>query len=191
VSHSEPTSAADAAGNGETGMCFEDFEPGRIYRHRYGRTLTQHDNVAFSLLTLGLNQVHFNDDYAKRTPFGRAIMPSPLTLAVVTGMSAIDFGQNTMANLGWDSVTLPRPVFNGDTIYARSKVIDARVSKSRPNAGIVELATEGYNQDGEVVISFRRKLMVYRRGHAPAGQQPEVKADPGSAFADEPAAPAG
>lgn len=164
------------------GMCFEDFEVGHVYNHRYGRTLTQHDNVAFSLLTLGLNQVHFNDDYAARTPFGRAIMPSPLTLAVVTGMSATDFGQNTMANLGWDSVTLPRPVFNGDTIYARSKVLETRVSKSRPNAGIVQVATEGYNQDGAVVINFRRKLMVYRRGHAPATTQPEVKPDATSDF---------
>jgi acyl dehydratase len=165
-----------------TNPCFEDFEIGRVYRHRYGRTLTQSDNVAFSLLTLGLNQVHFNDDYAKHTPFGRAIMPSPLTLAVVTGMSAIDFGQNTMANLGWDAVTLPRPVFNGDTIYARSKVLDKRESKSRPTSGIVELATEGFNQDGATVIAFRRKLMVYRRGHTPASIQPEAKPDPGSPF---------
>lgn len=164
------------------GMCFEDFEVGRVYAHRYGRTLTQHDNIAFSLLTLGLNQVHFNDDYAARTPFGRAIMPSPLTLAVVTGMSAIDFGQNTMANLGWDQVTLPRPVFNGDTIYARSKVLDKRESRSRSNAGIVQLATEGFNQDGAVVITFRRKMMVYRRGHAPSAAQPEVKPDPDSVF---------
>ena len=164
------------------GMCYEDFEVGRVYKHRYGRTLTQADNIAFSLMSMGLNQVHFNDDYAAHTPFGRAIMPSPFTLAVVTGLSATDFGQNTMANLGWDEVRLPRPVCNGDTIYARSKVLDMRTSKSRPNAGIVEVATEGYNQNGEVVITFRRKLMVYRRGHAPSTQQPEVKPDPGSAF---------
>lgn len=159
----------------EIGMCFEDFEIGRVYRHAFGRTLTDTDNAWFSLLTLGMNQVHFNDDYAKRTPYGKPIIPSPLTLAIITGISAIDFGQNTMANLGWTDVTLPRPVFAGDTLYARSKVISARESKSRLYAGIVEIVTEGFNQDGHVIMTFGRKLMVYRRGHAPASYLPEVK----------------
>lgn len=159
----------------EQGLCYEDFEVGRIYRHRFGRTLTETDNSWFCLLTLGMNQVHFNDDYARHTPYGKPIIPSPLTLAVVTGLSTLDFGQNTMANLGWDKVALPRPVFNGDTIYARSKVTAVRASKKRPNVGIVELQTEGYNQDGEVVMTFERKIMVYRRGHTPGAHSPEVK----------------
>lgn len=157
------------------GLCFEDFAAGQIYKHRFGRTLTATDNSWFCLLTLGMNQVHFNDDYAARTPFGKAIMPSPLTLAVVTGLSTLDFGPNTMANLGWNEVTLPRPVFADDTIYARSKIIAARGSRSRPNVGIVEIQTEGFNQDGEIVMTFTRKIMVYRRGHTPAAHQPEVK----------------
>jgi acyl dehydratase len=173
----------DATNNGDTGLCYEDFEVGRIYNHRFGRTLTQHDNVAFSLLTLGLNQVHFNDDYASRTPYGKAIMPSPLTLAVVTGISAVDFGQNTMANLGWQDVTMPRPVCAGDTIYARSKVTEMRASKSRPTTGIIQVVTEGYNQDGEIVMTFGRRFMVYRRGHAPASYLPKVKETPDSAIA--------
>ena len=139
-------------------MCFEDFVVGRIYRHRFGRTLTETDNSWFCLLTLGMNQVHFNADYARHTPYGKPIIPSPLTLAVVTGLSTLDFGQNTMANLGWDKVALPHPVINGDTIYARSKVTAVRASKKRPNVGIVELKSEGYNQDGNVVITFDRKI---------------------------------
>lgn len=158
------------------GLCFEDFTVGRVFSHPFGRTLSDTDNSWFCLLTLGMNQVHFNDDYASRTPFGKAIMPSPLTLAVITGLSTLDFGRNTMANLGWDNVKLPKPVFAGDTLYARSKILEARESRSRPNVGIVEVVTEGFNQDGEVVITFGRKLMVYRRGHTPGTHFPEVKA---------------
>lgn len=157
------------------GMCYEDFEVGRIYRHRFGRTITEPDNVWFSLLTLGLNQVHFNYDYAARTPFGKPIVASPFTLAVITGISATDFGQNTVANLGWSEIALPHPVVAGDTLYARSKVLAKRESASRPYTGIVEIRTEGYNQEGVVVITFGRTLMVYRRGHLPATQSPEPK----------------
>ena len=154
------------------GMFFEDFEVGRIYAHRLGRTMIEADNTWFSLLTLGINQVHFNTDYASRTPFGKPIIASPFTLAVVTGISATEFGQNTVANLGWTEVELPRPVVVGDTIYARSKVLGKRESASRPYAGIVEVQTEGFNQDGVIVLTFRRKLMVYRQGHAPGAQLP-------------------
>ncbi|MEJ1974737.1 MAG: MaoC family dehydratase [Acetobacteraceae bacterium] len=108
------------------GMFFEDFEVGRIYAHRLGRTMIDADNAWFSLITLGINQVHFNNDYASRTPFGKPIIASPFTLAVVTGISATEFGQNTVANLGWTEVELPRPVVVGDTIYARSKVLGKR-----------------------------------------------------------------
>jgi len=156
-------------------MCYEDFAVGQIYRHRFGRTITEPDNVWFSLLTLGLNQVHFNTDYATRTPFGKPIVPSPFTLAVITGISASDFGQNTLANLGWTEVTLPHPVLVGDTLYARSRVLAKRESSSRPNAGIVDVKTEGYNEHGVVVITFRRTLMVYRRGHLPATTIPEPR----------------
>ncbi len=154
------------------GMFFEDFEVDRIYAHRLGRTMIDADNTWFSLLTLGINQIHFNDDYSSRTPFGKPIIASPFTLAVVTGISATEFGQNTVANLGWMDVELPKPVFAGDTIYARSKVLSKRESASRPYAGIVEVQSEGFNQDGVIVLTFRRKLMVYRQGHAPSAQLP-------------------
>jgi acyl dehydratase len=167
----EPTPSPSPAA--WSGMCYEDFEVDRIYRHRFGRTITDTDNVWFSLLTLGLNQVHFNSDYAGRTPFGKPIIPSPFTLAVITGISATDFGQNTVANLGWSEVKLPHPVLVGDTLYARTKVLAKRESASRPYAGIVDVKTEGYNQGGEIVITFQRTLMVYRRGHLPAESMPE------------------
>ena len=165
-------SSATAANEG---MCFEDFEVGRIYAHRLGRTMIEADNTWFSLLTLGINQIHFNTHYASQTPFGKPIIASPFTLAVVTGISATEFGQNTVANLGWSEVELPRPVLAGDTIYARSKVLGKRESASRPYAGIVEVQTEGFNQDGAIVLTFRRKLMVYRRGHLPGMQLPVPK----------------
>jgi itaconyl-CoA hydratase len=167
-----PEGTSVAARSASEGMFFEDFEVGRIYAHRLGRTMIEADNTWFSLITLGINQVHFNDDYASRTPFGKPIIASPFTLAVVTGISAAEFGQNTVANLGWAEVELPKPVVVGDTIYARSKVLAKRESASRPYAGIVEVQTEGFNQDGVIVLTFRRKLMVYRQGHAPSATLP-------------------
>ena len=94
-------------------------------------------------------------------------MDSTFTLALVTGQSVTDLSQNVMANLGWDEVRLPNPVFEGDTIYSRSEVLSKRESKSRPNVGIVGVKTTGYNQDGVTVIEFQRTFMVYKRGHAP------------------------
>jgi acyl dehydratase len=154
------------------GMFYEDFEVGRIYAHRLGRTMIEADNAWFTLIVLGINQVHFNDYYSAQTPFKKPIMASPFTLAVVTGLSAAEFGQNTMANLGWSEVKLPHPVFVGDTLYARSKIISKRESASRPYAGIVQLETEGFNQDGKIVITFSRNLMAYKRGHAPSAIMP-------------------
>jgi itaconyl-CoA hydratase len=156
-------------------LAFEDLEVGRIYAHRYGRTVTEADNIWITLITLGINQIHFNGHYASKTRFGRPILASPFTLAVVTGLSATDFGETTVANLGWTDVMLPKPVFVGDTIYARTRILAKRPSNSRPEVGIVELKTEGFNQDGDVVITFSRKLMMSRRGHIPALNMPAPK----------------
>jgi acyl dehydratase len=153
---------------GWTGRCFEDFAVGHVYEHRLGRTITSADNIWFTLLTLNTNPVHFNHDYASRTEFGRPLVNSCLTLSLVTGMSVPDVSQNAFANLGWDEVRLPHPVFEGDTLYARSEVLAARPSSSRPDVGIIRIKTTGYNQDGVAVIEFERSIMVYRRGHLPA-----------------------
>ena len=137
---------------GWEGRVFEDFEVGDIYVHPVGRTITSTDNTWFTLLTLNNNPIHFDRHYAAQTEFGRPLVNSAFTLALATGLSVPDLSMNTMANLGWDQVRLPAPVFEGDTIYAKSEVLEVRESKSRPNVGIVKVRTTGFNQDNVTVI---------------------------------------
>jgi acyl dehydratase len=151
---------------GWDGRFFEDFEVGDIYRCRYGRTVTEPDNTQFTLLTNNTNQIHFNRDYAARTEWGQPLVNSALTLSIVAGMGVADVSENGVA-LGWDEVTLPHPVFAGDTLYSESEVLETRASKSRPEQGIVKVETRGYKQDGKLVIRYRRSVMVWRRDHAP------------------------
>jgi acyl dehydratase len=152
---------------GWTGRVFEDFTVGDVYEHPLGRTLLAADNVWFTCLTMNTNPIHFDAHYAANTEFGKPLMNSCFTLSLVTGQSVTDLTQNAVANLGWDDVTLPHPVFEGDTIYSRSEVLETRGSKSRPNAGIVKVKTTGLNQDGTPVIEFTRTFMVWKRGHVP------------------------
>jgi itaconyl-CoA hydratase len=153
---------------GWQGRFYEDFEVGDIYRHPLGRTVLPVDNSWFTLLTQNTAPIHFDAHYAAQTEFGRPLVDSTFTLALVTGQSVTDISQNVFANLGWDEVRLPAPVFEGDTIYSQSEVLEKRDSRSRPNIGIVTVKTTGYNQEGIVVIVFRRTVMVYRRGQAPS-----------------------
>jgi itaconyl-CoA hydratase len=153
---------------GWRGRFFEDFEVGDVYEHQLGRTVTQTDNAWFTLLTQNTAPVHFDRQYASQTEFGRPLVNSAFTIALVTGQTVSDVSQNVMANLGWDEVRLPHPLFEGDTVYSTSKVITTRASRSRPNVGIVTVRTTGFNQDGVPVITFRRTVMVYRRGHGPS-----------------------
>jgi itaconyl-CoA hydratase len=150
-----------------TSRYFEDFEVGAVYRHPLGRTILAADNVWFTLLTQNTAPVHFDHHYASQTEFGKPLVNSALTLALITGQSVVDVSQNVFANLGWDEVRLPHPVFEGDTLYSQSEVLDKRGSSSRPKVGIVTVRTTGFNQDGTVVITFRRTVMVYRRGQGP------------------------
>jgi acyl dehydratase len=166
---------------GWAGRVYEDFEVGDIYPHPLGRTILAADNIWFTLLTQNTNPIHFDRAYAEKTEFGRPLVDSTFTLALVTGQSVADISQNAMANLGWDEVRLPRPVFEGDTIYSRSEVLDKRESKSRPNVGIVRVKTIGFNQDGAVVIEFKRTFMVYKRGQVPdtvRNRPPEPQVQP-------------
>ncbi|HET9964827.1 MAG TPA: MaoC family dehydratase [Rubrobacter sp.] len=156
-----------AVKEGWRGRYFEDFEVGDVYEHPLGRTVTTTDNVWFTLLSQNTAPVHFDHNYAAQTEFGKPLVDSTFTLALVTGQSVTDISQNVFANLGWDEVRLPAPVFEGDTIYSQSEVLEKRESRSRPNVGIVTVETTGYNQDGRTVITFKRTIMVYRRGHAP------------------------
>ena len=137
------------------------------FDHLEDRTVLDADNVWFSCLTMNTNPIHFDAEYASRTEFGKPLMNSCFTLALVTGQSVVDLTQNAVANLGWDAVRLPHPVFAGDTIYSRSEVLETRESKSRPAVGIVRVKTTGVNQHGTPVIEFTRTFMVWKRGHAP------------------------
>ena len=157
---------------GWSGRYFEDFEVGDVYEHPLGRTVLPVDNAWFTLLTQNTADLHFDAHYASQTEWGRPLVDSTFTLALVTGQSVTDVSQNVMANLGWDEVRLPAPVFEGDTLYSESEVLEVRDSKSRENVGIVTVRTKGYNQDGTVVITFKRTLLVYRRSHAPARHRP-------------------
>lgn len=162
---------------GWEGRFYEDFHVGDEYRHPLGRTVTQQDNIWFTLLTQNVAAVHFDAHYAAQTEFARPLVNSCLTIALVTGQSVIDVSYNVFANLGWDEVRLPKPVFEGDTIYSRSKVLDTRESKSRANVGVVTVKTEGFNHDGVVVCTFKRTLLVYKRAGAP-NRAPPVPGTP-------------
>lgn len=153
------------------GRCFEDFTVGLVMRHPLGRTVTATDNIWSSLTTVNTNPIHFDAHYSSQTEFGRPLMNSCFTLALVTGLSVADVSRNAF-NLGWDEVRMPAPLFEGDTVYAQSKVLSARESKSRPSMGIVEIETTGFKQDGTVVMTFRRTILVYRRGHVPTRPEP-------------------
>ncbi len=159
---------------GWQGRVYEDFEVGDVYQHSHGRTITQADNIWFTLLTVNNNPIHFDSVYASQTEWKRPLVDSTFTLALVTGLSVSDISQNAV-NLGWDKVRLPNPVFDGDTLYAQSEVLEKRESKSRPNMGIVRFKTTGVNQDGKVVIEFERTIMVYKRGFVPEVRRPTVE----------------
>lgn len=150
----------------EGGRFYEDFEIGEVFRHAIGKTVTEADNAWFTHVTLNTQQLHFNVEYARRSEFGQILVNSTFTLALVTGMTVSDISQNVIANLGWDEVRLPNPVFIGDTLWAESLVLSKRQSKSRPNAGVVTVKTRGLNQDGKEVITFKRMVLVPKRAAA-------------------------
>jgi itaconyl-CoA hydratase len=150
------------------GRFYEDLEVGDVYRSRLGRTVTQTDNIWFTLLTLNTNQIHFNEPYAARTRFGKPLVDSTFTLALITGMTVPDTSENAAANLAWTDIKLPKPVFEGDTLWAESEILEKRESASNPSVGIVSMRCRGINQRHEVVIEFRRTFMIYRRGASEA-----------------------
>jgi acyl dehydratase len=156
---------------GWSGRVFEDFEVGDVYEHPLGRTITAADNIWFTCVTMNTNPIHFDAEYARHTEFKKPLVNSCFTLALVTGLSVTDLTQNGVANLGWDEVRLPHPLFEGDTVYAKSEVLETRESKSRPGVGIVRVKSTGRNQHGKAVIEFTRTFMVWKRGHVPRTQR--------------------
>jgi acyl dehydratase len=147
------------------GRYYEDFAVGDNYEHRPGRTISETDNTWFTLLTMNTHPLHFDAEYAKATEFGRCLVCSPLTVALLVGMSVSDVSQKAIANLGWKEIRMPHPLFAGDTLYGESRCAQ-RESKSRPDAGVVTVSTLGRNQDGIVVCTFERSILVARRGHS-------------------------
>ena len=138
---------------------YDELEVGAVHRSRYGRTILDADNVWFTLLTLNTNPIHFDAAYAASTEWGRPLVDSTFTLALVTGLSVVDVSERAV-NLGWKDVRLPAPVFAGDTIRAETEILAKRESASRPGFGIVTVLTRGVNQDDVTVIEFERTVMV-------------------------------
>ena len=147
------------------GKYYEDLEVGQIIKHDLGRTITEADNVLFSSLTLNTQPLHINEDFAAQTEYGQRIVNGIFTLGVVIGISVPDLTQGTIvANLGYERVNHPHPVFHGDTIYVETEIINRRESKSRPDCGIITLKHTGRNQDGVIVIEITRAALFRKRG---------------------------
>lgn len=145
------------------GRSYEDFEPGQQFKHWPGKTILDADNHWFTLLTLNTNPLHFDENHARDRGWDKVLVNSCYTLALVTGMSVRDISQNVMANLGFDEVRFTKPVYAGDTLYAETTILDKRVSKSRPDHGIVAVETRGVNQRDEIVMTLKRSILVPRR----------------------------
>ena len=146
------------------GKYFEDLQVGQRFQHSLGRTVTEMDNVLFSALTMNTQPLHINEDFASKTQFGQRIVNGIFTLGLVIGLVVPDLTEGTiLANLGFEKVTYPQPVFHGDTIYAESEVLEVRPSRSHPEAGLARLKHTGRKADGTVVIEVERTVMFLRK----------------------------
>ena len=147
-----------------SGKFYEDFEVGARFKHSQGRTVTETDNILFCALTMNDQPLHINEDFASHTQFGKRIVNGIYTMGLVVGLSVGELSEGTIvANLGYDHVVHPNPVFHGDTIYVETEVLDKRESKSRPDCGIVRLKHTGRKQDGTVVIELERTTLFLKR----------------------------
>ena len=155
------------------GRLYEDFEPGDVYRHWPGKTITEADDHLFCMITMNHHPLHTDAWYAEtQTQFGKNVVVGNLVYSLVLGMSVPDVSGAAIANLEVESLQHKRPTFHGDTIYAETVVIEKRESSSRPDRGVVTVETRGFNQRGEEVCFFRRKVMVPKREAAPARVRP-------------------
>ncbi|MBX7214442.1 MAG: MaoC family dehydratase [Thermoflexales bacterium] len=146
------------------GKYYDDLEVGALIEHAVGRTITETDNILFSAMTMNPQPLHLNEDYAAQTRFGTRIVNGLFTLGLAVGLTVHDLTEGTLiANLGYDTVRHPLPVFHGDTLYVRSEVLEKRPSRSDPRNGIVRLRHEARNQKGEVVLTFERSCLMQRR----------------------------
>lgn len=150
------------------GRYYEDFVVGHIYEHRPGRTITEADNTWFTLLTMNTHPLHFDFEFAAKTEFKKPVVCSPLTVAIMTGQSVSDVSQKAVANLGWKDIRLTKPVFAGDTLYSETEVLEKRDSEKRSEQGVVTIRTIGKNQHGEIVCTFDRVMLIWKRGFGPS-----------------------
>lgn len=150
---------------GMAGKYFDDLTVGDVIRHSLGRTITETDNVLFSALTMNTQPLHLNEDFAaKQSEFGRRIVNGIFTLGLAVGLTVAELTEGTIvANLSYEQVVHPHPVFHGDTLYVESQVVALRESRSKPDRGIVTFRHVGRNQDGVVVIEFQRTVLMYKR----------------------------
>lgn len=145
------------------GKFYQDLEVGQKFRHTLGRTVTEMDNTLFSMLTMNTQPLHTNEDFAAKTQFGQRIVNGLFTLGLVTGLTVAELTEGTIvANLGYDHVRHPNPLFHGDTVYAESEVLEKRDSNSRPDVGIIRLKHWGRKPDGTVVVEFERTVMFLK-----------------------------
>ncbi|GAB7011150.1 MaoC family dehydratase [Halorubrum trueperi] len=159
--------------SGWQGRFYEDFEVGDVYKHPYGRTVTETDDVWFTNLTMNVNPMHFNEAYAAETEFGERLVNGTFVIALAVGMSVIDISMNATANLGYDDIRHHSPVFHGDTIFAESEILSKRESESREHVGMVTTELRAYNEDDDLVLSLERTPMVLKREYAePSAAQP-------------------
>ena len=155
------------------GRYFEDFEPGDIYRHWPGKTVTEYDDHLFCMITMNHHPLHTNAWYAEQEAVhGRNVVVGNLVYSLVLGMSVPDVSGSCIANLEVEQLTHKMPTFHGDTIYAETRVIEKRESASKPDRGVVTVETKGFNQRGEEVCYFRRKVLVWMRDSAPQRRRP-------------------
>jgi acyl dehydratase len=146
-----------------SGKYYDQLEVGQRFKHSQSRTITEMDNVLFCALTMNDQPLHINEDFASKTPFGQRIVNGIFTLGLVIGLTISDLTEGTiLANLGYENVRHPNPVFHGDTIYVESEVLEKRPSRSRPDYGIVRLKHVARNQDGLVVVEVERTVMFQR-----------------------------
>ena len=158
---------------GWQGRFYEDFEVGDVYKHPFGRTVTETDNVWMTNVSMNLNPMHFNEAYAAETEFGERLVDGTYVIALAVGMSVVDVSANATANLGYDEVRHHAPVFHGDTIFAESEIVHKRESDSRDHVGLVTAELRAFNQDDELVLSLERTFIVLRREHAqPSAARP-------------------
>ena len=146
------------------GLYFEEFKVGEVIRHSLHRTVTEADNLLFSTLTHNPSPLHLDEEYMRKTEFGRRIVNSCFTLSLMTGVSVGDTtGGTAIANLGWEDARFPKPVFPGDTLRIETEIAAARESRSRPDAGVVTFVHRAFNQHGELVAICRRVALIKKR----------------------------